>query len=91
MSPGDYKEVLLKYISPDQLPEAYGGTRCEPDPYCTKYVSRANSNVGLKGVYIYISLVNGESLYRLILEEMFPRNTTCLTSWREVKRRWREW
>ena len=38
---GDYKEVLLKYISPDQLPEAYGGTRCEPDPYCTKYVSHA--------------------------------------------------
>ena len=45
MSLGDYKEVLLKYISPDQLPEAYGGTRCEPDPYCTKYVSIANSNV----------------------------------------------
>ena len=56
MSPGDYKEVLLKYISPDQLPEAYGGTRREPDPYCTKYVSIANFNVGLKGVYI--SLVN---------------------------------
>jgi hypothetical protein len=35
----DYKEVLLKYISPDQLPEAYGGTRCEPDPYCTKYIN----------------------------------------------------
>ena len=35
---GDYKEVLQKYISPDQLPAAYGGTRCEPDPYCTKYV-----------------------------------------------------
>ena len=40
---GDHKEVLLKYISPDQLPEAYGGTRCEPDPYCTKYVSSALS------------------------------------------------
>ena len=36
---GDYKEVLQKYISPDQLPMAYGGTRCEPDPYCTKYVN----------------------------------------------------
>ena len=32
-------EELKQYISPDQLPEAYGGTRCEPDPYCTKYVS----------------------------------------------------
>jgi hypothetical protein len=36
---GDYKEVLLKYISPDQLPAAYGGTRCEPDPYCTKCIN----------------------------------------------------
>jgi hypothetical protein len=35
----DYKEVLLKYISPDQLPEAYGGTICDPDPYCTKYIN----------------------------------------------------
>ena len=31
---------MQKYISPDQLPAAYGGTRCEPDPYCTKYVRR---------------------------------------------------
>jgi hypothetical protein len=30
---------VQKYISPDQLPEAYGGTRCEPDPYCTKYIN----------------------------------------------------
>ena len=36
---GDYKEVLRKYIDPEQLPAAYGGTRCEPDPSCTKYVS----------------------------------------------------
>ena len=34
----DWKEELQKYISPDQLPQAYGGTRCEPDPYCSKYV-----------------------------------------------------
>ena len=32
-------DELKKYISPDQLPAAYGGTRYEPDPYCTKYVS----------------------------------------------------
>ena len=38
----DLSEVQ-EYISPDQLPEAYGGTRCEPDPYCTKYVSSALS------------------------------------------------
>ena len=36
---GTWKEDIQKYISPDQLPQAYGGTRCEPDPYCTDYVS----------------------------------------------------
>ena len=36
---GNWQEVLLEHISPDQLPQAYGGTRCEPDPYCTDYVS----------------------------------------------------
>ncbi len=30
---------MQKYISPDQLPQAYGGTRCEPDAWCTNYVS----------------------------------------------------
>jgi metal transporter CNNM len=33
----NYREVLLKHICPDQLPAAFGGTRCEPDPDCTKY------------------------------------------------------
>ncbi|CAI8042968.1 SEC14-like protein 2 [Geodia barretti] len=32
-------DELKKYISPDQLPAAYGGTRYEPDPYCTKYIN----------------------------------------------------
>ncbi len=36
---GNWQEELQKYISPDQLPQAYGGTRCEPDPWCTDYVS----------------------------------------------------
>ena len=36
---GNWKEDIQKYISPDQLIEAYGGTRCEPDPWCTDYVS----------------------------------------------------
>ena len=36
---GNWQEELHKYISPDQLPQAYGGTRCEPDPWCTDYVS----------------------------------------------------
>ena len=39
---GNWKEELQKYISPDQLPQAYGGTRCEPDPYCTDYVSSSS-------------------------------------------------
>ena len=36
---GNWKEELQKYINPDQLPQAYGGTRCEPDPYCSNYVN----------------------------------------------------
>ena len=35
----DWKEELQKYVAPDQLPQAYGGTRCEPDPCCSDYVS----------------------------------------------------
>ncbi|XP_065891180.1 SEC14-like protein 2 [Dysidea avara] len=33
-----WKEELQKYISPDNLPEYYGGTRREPDPTCSKYI-----------------------------------------------------
>ena len=36
---GNWKEELQKYISPDQLPQAFGGDRCEPDPWCSNYVS----------------------------------------------------
>ncbi len=36
---GNWQEELQKYISPDQLPQAYGGTRCEPDPWCSDHVS----------------------------------------------------
>ena len=45
---GDYQETLHQYISPDQLPQAYGGTRCEPDPYCTQYVSLVYTLLYLK-------------------------------------------
>ncbi|XP_065898687.1 SEC14-like protein 2 isoform X2 [Dysidea avara] len=34
----NWKEELQKYISPDNLPEFYGGTRREPDPTCSKYI-----------------------------------------------------
>lgn len=36
----DWQEQLQRYIAPDQLPQAYGGTRCEPDPRCTDYVRK---------------------------------------------------
>lgn len=36
----NWQEELQKFISPDQLPQAYGGTRCEPDPWCSDYVSK---------------------------------------------------
>ncbi len=35
----NWQEELQKYINPDQLPQAYGGTRCEPDPWCSDHVS----------------------------------------------------
>ena len=34
----NWKEELQKYISPDNIPEYYGGTRCEPDIFCSNYV-----------------------------------------------------
>lgn len=38
--PANWKEVLLKYISPDQLPVEYGGTMTDPDgnPKCKSKV-----------------------------------------------------
>lgn len=46
--PADWKEDLQKYISPDQLPQVYGGTRCEPDPWCSDYVCKYR----LKGIFL---------------------------------------
>ena len=43
----NWQEVVHKYISPDQMPQAYGGTRCEPDPWCTDYVSCSSSTLSL--------------------------------------------
>ena len=37
---GNWQEELQKYIHPDELPQAFGGNRCEPDPQCTAYVSQ---------------------------------------------------
>lgn len=34
----NWKEELQKFVSPDNLPEFYGGIRREPDPTCSKYV-----------------------------------------------------
>ena len=41
---GNWKEELQKYISPDQLPVMYGGTRQEPDDQCSNYL-RQGGNV----------------------------------------------
>ena len=38
LSSDNWQEELQQYIAPDQLPKAYGGTRCEPDPQCTAHV-----------------------------------------------------
>lgn len=37
----NWKEVLQKYVAPDQLPIIYGGTMTDPNgnPYCKTMVS----------------------------------------------------
>lgn len=39
--PANWKEVLLKYVSPDQLPVEYGGTMTDPDgnPKCKSKIN----------------------------------------------------
>ncbi len=56
MSPlcvGNWQEELQKYINPDQLPQAYGGTRCEPDPWCSDHVSVIALSCVYSWVYIH--------------------------------------
>ena len=53
---GNWKEELQQYISPDQLPQAYGGTRCEPDPWCTDHVSLPLDVEMICDVYSSLSL-----------------------------------
>ena len=38
MCSANWKSVLQEYISEDQIPQAYGGTCCDPDPFCSPYV-----------------------------------------------------
>ena len=38
-SSGNWREELQTYVAPEQLPQDFGGTRCEPDPECTDHVS----------------------------------------------------
>ncbi|KAL5479687.1 hypothetical protein EMCRGX_G023244 [Ephydatia muelleri] len=35
----NWREEILQYISPEQLPQVYGGTRCEPDPACSNFIN----------------------------------------------------
>ncbi|XP_064396571.1 SEC14-like protein 4 [Halichondria panicea] len=34
----NWREELQKYVAPEQLPQDFGGTRCEPDPECTDHI-----------------------------------------------------
>ncbi len=53
----DYKEVLLKHIAPDQLPEAFGGERREPDPQCSDFVRLRDNHhsMSIHGIPIIIA------------------------------------
>ena len=67
----NWKEELQKYISPDQLPQAYGGTRCEPDPYCTNFVSSLS---------LYASVAADCSLSKLMIILMHVSKLRLLVS-----------
>uniref|UniRef100_W5LLR4 SEC14-like lipid binding 7 n=1 Tax=Astyanax mexicanus TaxID=7994 RepID=W5LLR4_ASTMX len=67
----NWKEVLQKYVDPDQLPEAYGGTRKDPDgdPYCKSMINYGG-NVP-KSYYVRES-------FKLEYEVLIPN---CLLRW----------
>ena len=84
---GNWKEELQKYISPDQLPQAYGGTRCEPDPYCSNYVNLSLS------LSLSLSLTHHSCnafLCRSTRVEIYQRNTTWLIWHPQTENQWRE-
>ena len=62
----NWKEVLLKYISPDQLPVEYGGTMTDPDgnPKCKSKVRASPGGPEVTGERLAPVLVPAHSVPR---------------------------
>ena len=62
--PANWKEVLLKYISPDQLPVEYGGTMTDPDgnPKCKSKVCASLGGLEVTGESLAPVLVSAHSM-----------------------------
>ncbi|XP_030074698.1 SEC14-like protein 2 isoform X2 [Microcaecilia unicolor] len=88
MVPGDnWKEVLLKYISPDQLPAYYGGTLTDPDgdPKCKSKINYGGDIPKsyyvcdqVKQQYEHTVMINRGSSHQVEYEILFPG---CVLRW----------
>lgn len=77
----NWKEVLLKHISPDQLPVEYGGTMTDPDgnPKCkSKVCATGWMSVG-RTLPQMCTPVHPCSASRSTMGVTFPSSTTCET------------
>uniref|UniRef100_A0A8B9H3Y1 SEC14-like lipid binding 7 n=1 Tax=Astyanax mexicanus TaxID=7994 RepID=A0A8B9H3Y1_ASTMX len=83
----NWKEVLQKYVDPDQLPEAYGGTRKDPDgdPYCKSMINYGGNvpksyyvRESFKVEYDSFITIGRGSDHQLEYEVLIPN---CLLRW----------
>ncbi|XP_030074702.1 SEC14-like protein 2 isoform X6 [Microcaecilia unicolor] len=83
----NWKEVLLKYISPDQLPAYYGGTLTDPDgdPKCKSKINYGGDIPKsyyvcdqVKQQYEHTVMINRGSSHQVEYEILFPG---CVLRW----------
>ena len=73
---GNWQEVLQQYISPDQLPAMYGGTRYEPDAQCSKYI-RPGRDVPEKYYLSNLKEANKEDMERVVVGRGSSHKVCC--------------
>lgn len=84
---GNWKEVLLKYVSPDQVPVEYGGTMTDPDgdPKCKSKINYGGEipkkyyvRDQLKQQYEHTVQISRGSSHQVEYEILFPG---CVLRW----------
>ncbi|KAF6278465.1 hypothetical protein mRhiFer1_014990 [Rhinolophus ferrumequinum] len=84
---GNWKEVLLKYVSPDQVPMEYGGTMTDPDgdPKCKSKINYGGEipkkyyvRDQLKQQYEHTVQISRGSSHQVEYEILFPG---CVLRW----------